>query len=141
MTARIHEVRQLLDANWQRIWRASVPLLPLSGLEALAQALREDSPALVQRLTTNPPPLWSIKEQDCCGACPWGYCLWRGEGLQTVMQVHGRFGDLCEAVNAAAGETYGVRWFMQWVDSTPRDEMRAALLPEVEAALEQRRAA
>jgi hypothetical protein len=43
-------------------------------------------------------------------------------------------------VDQRLGEPAACRWFLNWFDETPRDEMRRLLLPEVQQLLAERQA-
>jgi hypothetical protein len=123
------------------VWRDGfVPVLPTAGLEALARALRGDDPRLTQGSTTTPPPLMCVQDWPCEGACALGFCGWHGEGLGTVGEVEEFFADRVWQADQRLGEPAACRWFLNWFDDTPRDEMRRELLAEVELALRERAA-
>ena len=111
------------------------PLLTTEGLSALAQALRSDDGRLVQGATTTPPPLMCVQDWPCEGACALGYCGWVGDGLETVGEVEEFFARMCFEIDSRLGEPAGCRWFLNWYDETPRDDMRRELLNEVTRAL------
>jgi hypothetical protein len=57
---------------WRQVWRKGVaPLMPTKGLEALAIALENDDPRLIQGHTTSPPPLQSVQGWPVEAACRW----------------------------------------------------------------------
>ncbi len=127
-------------AAWQRVWRAGASLLPTAGLEALAVALETDDPRLLQGATTSPPPLRVVEDWDVEAACLVGFCHWQdGTGKTTVHDVEEMFAKWAFAVDQVLGEPAGCRWFLQWADETPRDQMRAALLPEIRRELARRK--
>ena len=122
--------------SWRKVWREGVePLLTTEGLSALAQALRSDDGRLVQGATTTPPPLMCVQDWPCEGACALGYCGWVGDGLETVGEVEEFFARMCFEIDQRLGEPAACRWFLNWYDETPRDEMRRELLAEVTRAL------
>ena len=121
---------------WRLVFRASAPLLPRAGLLALRVALAADDPSLLQGATTEPPPLDFLQDWPAQGACPWAYCGWK-DGLTTAGEINDFFAEVCSSVDVALGEPAGCRHFMQFVDDTPRDRMRPALLAEVELYLSQ----
>ena len=127
--------------SWRTVWREGVaPVLPTKGLEALAAALEKDDPRLIQASTTTPPPLMCTQDWPVEAACVLGFCGWHGEGLDTVGGVEAYFGKACRDADARLGEPAASRWFLNWFDDTPRDEMRRELLAEVRNELELRAA-
>ena len=123
--------------SWREVWRRGfAPILPRAGLEALAEALRADDPRLTQGSTTTPPPLMCVQDWPCEAACLLGFCGWQdGTGRTTVGEVEEFFADACWRCDQRLGEPAACRWFLNWFDETPRDEMRRELLAEVELAL------
>ncbi len=125
---------------WRRVWRAGAPLLPTAGLEALAVALETDDPRLLQGATTTPPPLMVVQDWDVEAACLVGFCHWQdGTGKNTVHDVEEMFAKWCYDTDQILDEPAGCRWCLNWFDETPRDQMCAALLPEVRRELARRR--
>ncbi len=125
--------------SWRLVWRDGfVPVVSTAGLEALADALRGDDPRLTQGSTTTPPPLMCVQDWPVEAACALGFCGWQGEDLETVGQVEEFFARLCFEADQRLGEPAACRWFLNWFDDTPRDEMRCELLTEVERALAER---
>lgn len=125
--------------SWRKVWREGLePQLATQGLEALRQALIHDDPRLVQGATTSPPPLQCVQDWPLEGACALGFCGWRGEGLNTVGEVEEFFARVCFEVDQVLGEPAACRWFLNWFDDTPRDEMRRLLLAEVNRAVAHR---
>lgn len=128
--------------SWRKVWREGLaPLLSVRALEALRDALKADDKRLMQGCTTSPPPLQCVEYWPVEGACAVAYCGWRGEGLETVRDVEAFFAQTCFHIDQAIGEPAGCRWFLNWFDETPRDQMIRELLPEVELALAQKKAA
>ncbi len=124
--------------SWRKVWRDGVaPLLSVDGLEALRQALATDDVRLIQGATTTPPPLqyvhWPVKA--ACLISYAGVDLCGGFDHATVGDVEEFFTRMCVDIDQRLGEPAGCRWFLNWFDETPRDEMRALLLPEVERSL------
>jgi hypothetical protein len=127
--------------SWQKVWRDGVaPLLSTQALEALRRGLVEDDARLLQGSTTTPPPLQCVQDWPVEAACALGYCGWRGEGLETVAEVEEFFARMCFEIDQRLGEPAGCRWFLNWFDETPRDQMRPQLLTEVSRILAQREA-
>jgi hypothetical protein len=122
--------------SWRMVWRDGfAPVLSTDGLEALWQALREDDPHLGQGATTTPPPLACNSGRALEGCCSIGWCGWKGDKLATVGAVEEFFARSCFEADQRLGEPAACRWFLNWFDDTPRDEMRRQLLDEVESAL------
>jgi hypothetical protein len=127
--------------SWRKVWRDGLaPLISTAGLEALRTALSTDDARLLQGATTTPPPLQCVQDWPVEAACALGYCGWQGEGLESVAEVEEYFARLCFEVDQRLGEPAACRWFLNWFDETPRDEMRSLLLTEVNRTLGRRRA-
>lgn len=125
--------------SWRIVWRNGfVPVLSTRALEALRDALRSDDPRLVQGATTTPPPLMCVQDWPAEAACALGFCGWQGDDLETVGEVQEFFARACFEADQLLGGPAECRWFLYWVDDTPRDQMREELLPEVERALAER---
>ena len=125
--------------SWRKVWRDGMaPQLSVTALSALQQALQNDDPRLLQGATTSPPPLECVRDWPVEAACVLGFCGWQGEGLETVAEVEEFFARSCFEADQRLGEPAACRWFLNWFDDTPRDEMRRALLAEVEKALADR---
>jgi hypothetical protein len=126
--------------SWRKVWRDGLaPLIGTTGLEALRTALSNDDARLLQGATTTPPPLVCVQDWPVEAACALGFCGWQGEGLESVAEVEEYFARLCFEVDQRLGEPAACRWFLNWFDETPRDEMRSLLLAEVNRTLARRR--
>ncbi len=124
---------------WRSTWRQGVaPLLSTESLEALRQALVNDDPRLLQGATTTPPPLQCVQDWPVEAACALSYCGWIGDGLETVGEVEEFFARMCFEIDEQMGEPAACRWWLNFWDETPRPEMFALMLPEVELALIER---
>ena len=122
--------------SWRKVWREGIaPLLSLQGLLALEKGLTSDDARLVQGATTSPPPLQCVADWPCEGACAVGFCGWQGDGLETVAEVEEFFARMCFEIDRRLGEPAACRWFLNWFDDTPRDQMRKDLLAEVQRSL------
>lgn len=134
------ESRSETMESWRKVWRDGlVPLLSTRSLEALRQAVLTNDGRLIQGATTNPPPLQCVQDWPVEGACALGYCGWQGEGLETVAEVEEFFARMCFEIDQRLGEPAGCRWFLNWFDETPRDEMRRELVAEINLVLAARR--
>ena len=125
--------------SWRLVWRDGfVPVLSTVALLALRAALRADDPRLIQGSTSVPPPLMCVQDWPVEAACALGFCGWQGDELESVGQVEEFFAQACFKADQRLGEPAACRWFLNWFDDTPRDEMRRELLPEVEKAIGER---
>ncbi len=124
--------------SWKKVWRDGVaPLLSPHALVMLRRAVATDDKRLQQGATTTPPPLQEVQDWPVEAACALGYCGWQGEGLETVAEVEEYFARMCFEIDNRLGELAGCRWFLNWVDDTPREEMRRKLLVEIDRSLAQ----
>ena len=125
--------------TWQLVWRQGIaPCLDVSALRALRRALATDDPALLQGVTSDPPPLDTLAASPVEGACPLALAGWRGEHLATVAEVEEYFARVCGRATEFTGDPEAAKHFVCWWDNTDRDEARRALLAEVEGALVRR---
>src|SRR5947199_2156696 len=125
--------------SWRNEWRKGVvPLLSTESLEALRQALVDDDPRLLQGATTTPPPLQCVQDWPVEAACALGFCGWQGDDLESVAEVEEFFAQVCFEADQRLGEPAACRWFLNWFDDTPREEMRTLLLAEVSRTLAER---
>src|SRR5436190_19116911 len=126
--------------TWRKVWRdALAGQLTTAGLEALRAGLASDDARLLQGATTTPPPLQCVQDWPVEAACVLGYCGWQGDGLETVAEVEEFFARICFETDQVLGEPAACRWFLNWFDETPRDEMRRLLLAEIKRTLAERR--
>lgn len=126
---------------WRHVWRVGfAPQLSTAALEAVRDGLVNDDPAMLQGRTTEPPPLACVRDFPACGACLVGYAGWKAENLATVGEVEEFFARTCFVADERLQESAGCRFFLNWFDETPRGEVIAALLPEVERSLAMRSA-
>jgi hypothetical protein len=103
---------------------------------ALRQALESDDRRLIQGVTTEPPPLQAVLDWPVEKACAVCFGIWQGDGdFHTVGQVETAFARVCHEADQAFGEPAACRYFLNWFDQTPRDQMRQELLAEVNRAL------
>ena len=127
--------------TWRKVWRNGIAVqLTMAGLEALRQALLSDNNRLLQGATTSPPPLSCVQDWAVEGACPIGFCGWKGDGMKTVGEVEHYFARVCFRIDELLGEPAACRYFLNFWDESPRAEMRGELLSEVGLELERRAA-
>ena len=140
--------------NWQKVWREGfAPQLSTPSLQALKKALEEDDPRLLQGATTTPPPLQCVQDWPVEAACAITFCgvVDKDGGFArkgatpieqiaacTVGQAEEFFARACYECDRRTGEPAGCRWFLNWFDETPRDEMRRLLMEEVNLTLNER---
>ena len=125
--------------SWRLVWREGfAPVILTNGLQALRDALECDDLRLTQGSTTTPPPLMCVQDWPVEAACALGFCGWQGEEFETVGEVEEFFAKLCFEADQRLGEAAACRWFLNWFDDTPRNEMRQELLAEVQLALTSR---
>lgn len=129
-------------AAWQECWREGIaPQLPTAGLRALARALEADDPRLLQGQTTQPVPVICCTAWPCEKACPVAFALWQDEAdpdASTVGRVDQLFASACFACDRHLGACAACAAFLNWADSTPREEMFPQLLGEVRSELSRR---
>lgn len=114
--------------SWELVFRDGfAPGISTAALEALLLALENDDDRLTQGSTTTPPPLMCVQDWPVEMACALGFCGWQGEDLSTVGEVEEYFAKCCFEADQRLGEPAACRWFLQWFDDTPRDEMRTEL--------------
>lgn len=124
--------------SWRIVWRVGyAPEMPAAGLAALRDALRRDDERLLQGCTTKPPPLLCVHDWPVEAADAIGFVGWHA-GAQTVGEVEEFFARASYQCDENLKETAGCRWFLNWYDDTPREEMRRELLAEVVRELERR---
>ena len=121
---------------WRQVWHAFADEIGIDGCRALLVALEADDPRLHQGVTVHPPPLPTNLDCPPESACAVSLCGWLSEpGLISVGEVEEYFARVCHEVDQRLGQSGGCRHFLNWFDETPREEMRAALIPEVRLAL------
>src|SRR5262245_49936948 len=111
---------------WRKVWRDGfAPLLSTAGLQALRQALIEDDDRLLQGVTTSPPTT-SVHDRPVEGTCAVGYTAWHGEGLESIGEIERHFAESCREADRRLGEAGACRYFLNWFDDAPREQMRRA---------------
>jgi hypothetical protein len=126
---------------WRKEWlQGIVPQLTRAGLRGLLKALEQDSPRLITGATTSPPPLQCMANEPVEACCPLCWALLDGGQLYAISvgMLEERFAQACWDADQRLGEPTAMRYFLNWVDETPRREMRRELLAEVKLALTQR---
>jgi len=127
------------EHSWLKVWREGfAPIISMGALNALAEALRTDDARLIQGGTTTPPPLWCVKDWGVEGACALAYCGWIGDELKSVGEVEEYFARMCFECDNRLEEAAACRFFLNWLDETPRYEMRRLLVAAVEEEINKR---
>ena len=122
---------------WEKCWRQGfAPLISDEGLLELAKALRDDDPKLIQGQTCTTDGGHRIGLVT--GACAISYAGWKGDELTGWDEIEAFFTMCCWKVDQTFGEPASCRYFLNWVDETPRDQMRNELLEEVKKTIEMR---
>jgi hypothetical protein len=123
---------------WKRVWRVGLaPQFTIRGLEGLKLALEQDRRSLITGATMQPPPLMCMQHEAVEACCPLCYALLDGMRPEAVSvgPLEEHFAEACFRADQLCGEPAAVRYFLNWTDETPRDEMRKQLLIEVNLAL------
>jgi hypothetical protein len=124
--------------SWRSVWRNGfIPGLKRNHLEVIRDGLKSDDTRITQGSTTMPPPLMCVQDWPVEAACILGFCGWQAEGAKTVGEVEEFFAKACFDADQRLEEPAACRFFLDWYDNTPRDQMRQELLAEVELALTQ----
>jgi hypothetical protein len=120
--------------NWRTVWREGYSkCMDIDCLVALRDGLINDDIRLLQGATTKPPPLMCVMDWPVEGADAIGYAFWHGkyEGEATIGQIEEEFARAAFEADQRLGEPAACRWFLNWFDDTPREEMRRELLFEI----------
>ncbi len=124
---------------WRKVFRQAIaPSLSTRALQALHDGVESKDERLVRGMTTVPPPLPSVQDWPVESACALGYCGWIGEGLPTVGEVDEFFARLCFEIDNKLGEPSGCRWWLNFWDEAPWEEVHRETLIETKRALAQR---
>ncbi len=134
--------------SWKKIWRNGfAPGISTEALRALKRACDEDDRRLIQQATTAPPPLMCVQDWPIEAGCALGFCGAVENGGfappnsadgATVGQAEEYFARACFEADQREGEPAACRWFLNWFDDTPRDEMRRELATEIQLELDRR---
>lgn len=125
--------------SWRLVWRQGfAPVLSTEGLTALKNGLEGDDQRIKQGSTTTPPPMMCVQDWPVEASCCLGFVGWQGDGLTTVGEVEEFFARACFKADQRLGEPAACRWFINWFDDTPRDQMRRELISEIALVLSQR---
>lgn len=121
---------------WKRTFRQGIaPLMSTKALKALWKGLAEYDATLRPGLTVLPLGTDVTAEWPVEAACAIGYCGWKGEGLETVIEVEEFFVRVCFECDELMGEPGSIRYFLNWFDTTHDEEMRIGLMCEINNVL------
>ena len=128
--------------SWRLVWRDGfVPVLSTAGSGSAAGRPPGRRPAAHPGQHHHPAPAHVRAGLAGRGRLrPRRSAAGRATDLETVGQVEEFFARGCFEADQRLGEPAACRWFLNWFDDTPRDEMRRELLAEVERALADRAA-
>ena len=126
--------------TWQEAFlRGVAPQFSARSLTAMLAALERDDRALIQNATVRPSPLSGLSQDVPCNhTCAIGYLAQTEYNLATNSQVLDAFGLALYQADVYLGEVSAVRFFLNWYDDTPRDQMRAALAETIRGELDSR---
>lgn len=125
--------------SWRDVFvNGFAPLMSDKELIALRDALIKDDNRLVQGATTSPPPLHCVLDWPVEAACGIGFCGWQGKGLETVGEVEEYFAKICFEADKLLQEPSACRWFLNWFDDSPREEVKRRLIPIINEVLNKR---
>lgn len=126
--------------SWRHAFRVGfAPQFSVDQLRDLRAALVRDDPKLIQGKTVIPRLCDEVGDAKPVGACGISYIGWHsGEGLSSILAVEDWFGEVCHKADQLLKEPAACRYFLNFFDDTPRDEMRPLLIAEIDRELEQR---
>lgn len=130
--------------SWEHVFRHGLsPSLTLEGLQALAHAIEADDEHLIQGATTEPPALNCTRDWFPNGCCAVAYAVWKGSDASAesvnLEYIEEGFAEASYQCGKRLNESSSVRYFLNWYDQTPRNEMRALLLPVVRDVIQRRK--
>lgn len=126
----------MLQLSWQKVFRDGfAPEMTMDELLAVREALVINDPLMIQDATVEPELSEFVQP---CGACFVSYGLWKANRLSTTMEVSDMFARRCQLADNRLGFHSAIRFFLNWFDETPRQEVFAKLLVEVDAVISER---
>lgn len=121
--------------RWRHCWRNGfAKVLTTEDLLVLKRALEKDDQTLIQEDTVLPPSCVPYLGHPVECACAIAFCGWK-RGLSFVGEVVEFFGKTCCEADQLLGRPSSCRYFLNWFDNAPREEVRQKLLEEVILAL------
>lgn len=125
--------------SWRITWRRGfLPQAKTEALESLLTALELNDPRLIRCATTSPPTLWANQDETVEATCGVGWLIWK-DGETTVGELEEAFAKICYEADLLSGEPAACRWFLNWFDQTPRDEMRRSMIEELRINIQERK--
>lgn len=125
--------------SWRRILReAALPALSTEGLQALLSGITDEDPQLIQRGICIPPLFddtddWAVEAGDLIG-----YAGWKSGACRTVSECTAYHAQVLKDIDARLGAKGASHPLVNWYDDEPREEVWAALLPEIRRELNRR---
>jgi hypothetical protein len=80
-----------------------------------------------------------VLDWPAVGRCPICWLACRQSGAERVGEAEERFAVACFRADELLGQPAGCRYFLNWVDDSPREEMRRGLIEEIDRVLAERR--
>lgn len=121
--------------SWMIVFRYGIlPSLSTNALRFLQHCLATNDKRLIQKETTQP----QKPDEPCSHACLLALPVWLKHPAPTVAEAEDYFHWLCCETDNKIGEPASTRYFLNWFDDTPREEMRAKLLPIVNETINDR---
>jgi hypothetical protein len=139
--------------SWRKAWREGfMPQYSVGALTAFRTALgANDRGLLMQGGTCDPFDLQHGTNAPCKRACGIGFCGWMelaiaggeyrarsGPNPVRVAEVEESFANACFEADRRLGEPVGCRWFLNWWDEAPWEQVRTVMLAELADNLQQR---
>lgn len=127
------------EASWQVVFRKGfMPQWSTESLQSVRALLLTDDVRIGQGFTTTPPPLmchqdWPVEACDVVT-----YCSTPDAFDATVGECEEGFARACFNADKTVGEPVTCRLFLNWYDDTPRYQMFAELVAEIDAELRRR---
>ena len=116
--------------SWRLVWRDGfVPVISTAGLESPAGCVAGRRSAAHAGQHHHPAPAsCACRTGRSKPPVPSATAAGRAIDLDTVGEVEEFFARVCFEADQRLGEPAACRWFLNWFDDTPRDEMRRELL-------------
>jgi hypothetical protein len=124
--------------SWKHVWRTGiVPQVSTEGLQRLRRALLEDDSRVLTGSTCFPPPLQCCEDERVERCCPVCWLILAGKSPEAISVglLDEAFARLCWEADKLCGQPMSIRYLLNWIDETPRPELRKQLIVECDLAL------